>query len=84
MLSDQNIENINEQIAGELRDLGSIFTTDENKPAIMERIVALKSLLTTQPDPDDIMDMMAAKLAGYINNPDALAALLEEAFGPRP
>jgi hypothetical protein len=78
MLSDRNVETINDQIAKELRDLNSLFTADEDKPAIMERIVALKSLLDPQqPTPDDLFDMFAAKLAGYINNEDQLFKLVQ-------
>lgn len=69
MLSNDNIRNINRQIENELRDVNSIRLSDEEKSAALDRIIKLKSLLTTQPSREEILAELADALAEAQRNP---------------
>ena len=69
MLSNHNVHKINRQIENELRIVGSIITSDEDKTAALDRIIKLKALLTPQPSREDILAELAEALVEARRNP---------------
>lgn len=62
MLSDRNVRDINSAITSELRNVDSMFTSNEDKMAALERISKLKSLLSPQPTRQEIIAELATAL----------------------
>jgi|RhiMetStandDraft_4_1073278.scaffolds.fasta_scaffold23783_1 hypothetical protein len=62
MLSQSNINKINDAIADEMRTVTGAFTSHEDKTAAIERIAQLKELLNPQPSRQDILRELAAAL----------------------
>jgi hypothetical protein len=62
MLSEDNIDKINDLIDDELRTASGAFTSHEDKQKAIERITQLKSLLSPQPTRQDILKELAAAL----------------------
>lgn len=59
MLSQDNIDRINNQIESEIDKLDSIFTSTGDKPAIIARIAALKAVLEPQPTREQLIAEIA-------------------------
>ena len=59
MLSDHNVQKINDQISDELRIVDGAFTSHTDKMEAIERINQLKSLLSPQPTRQDILAELA-------------------------
>lgn len=62
MLSQTNINKINDAITREMRTVTGAFTSHEDKMAAIERIDQLKGLLYPQPNRQDILRELAAAL----------------------
>jgi len=69
MLSDRNIDKINDQIANELQTLKSIFADEEDKDLALKRIATLNSLLNPQPTQDEMLQQLASALLSQQSKP---------------
>lgn len=69
MLSEENIELINKQITKEVKSLEGFFTSDEDKPAILDRIAKLIALLSPQPSRQEILSELAAAIVAEHKTP---------------
>jgi hypothetical protein len=74
MLSNDNIRNINRQIASELRTVGAYMSSNEDKAAALARIAQLQSLLNPQPTRQDILAELAAALTAQTPAPTRTTA----------
>lgn len=62
MLSQNNINKINDAIRREMNTVTGAFTSHEDKMAALERVAQLKGLLDPQPSRQDILREFAAAL----------------------
>lgn len=83
MLSDRNIERINDQIETELRKLNSIIYNEKEKDEAVKRISQLNALLTEQPTREEIVNDVVAILTEQktVKTPERPASLIDVLFG---
>jgi hypothetical protein len=62
MLSQDNIDKINDLIDDELHTANGAFTSHKDKMEAIERVATLKALLTPQPSRTDILRELATAL----------------------
>lgn len=77
MLSQNNINKINDAIADEMHTVTGAFISHEDKTAAIERIAQLKELLNPQPSRQDILRELAAALKEQSTPTSAQSFMLE-------